>query len=153
MNKKVSTILTCGLMLGGSLLSSSAFAKEIQFPLGTESVDAVTNGTEVVFAQAFGTEKYVLGFDRDANNGDLIVSNVIWVGHETIDEAKLNNYKWKVLVSQSDVQKTPLYTFVNVATGDTLAFNDDNTLCTKGAKDSYAKDTKYRWNNRRKSAD
>ena len=143
MNKKVSTILTCGLMLGGSLLSSSAFAKEIQFPLGTESVDAVTNGTEVVFAQAFGTEKYVLGFDRDANNGNLIVSNVIWVGHETIDEAKLNNYKWKVLVSQSDVQKTPLYTFVNVATGDTLAFNDDNTLWTKGTKDSYAKDKKY----------
>jgi len=27
MNKKVSTLLTCGLMLGGSLLCSSAFAQ------------------------------------------------------------------------------------------------------------------------------
>ena len=30
MNKKVSTILTCGLMLGGSLLCSSAFAETIK---------------------------------------------------------------------------------------------------------------------------
>lgn len=63
MNKKVSTILTLSLMLGGSLLSSSAFAKDIQFPLGS-SVDKVANNDIVVFSQAFGTDKYVLGFTK-----------------------------------------------------------------------------------------
>ena len=51
MNKKVSTILTLSLMLGGSLLSSSAFAKDITFPLG-DGFDAVSNGSEVIFAQS-----------------------------------------------------------------------------------------------------
>jgi len=145
MNKKVSTILTCGLMLGGSLLSSSAFAKNITFPLG-DGVDAVTNGSEVVFAQSFeqtdgSIQKWVLGFERD---GKTIKASSINIEATEIDEAKLNNYKWKVLVSKSDVQTTPLYTFVNVATGDTLAFNkSDNSLWTKGADDSYAKDQKY----------
>ena len=144
MNKKVSTILTCGLMLGGSLLCSSAFAKNITFPLG-DGVDAVTNGSEVVFAQSFeqtdgSIKKWVLGFERD---GKTIKASSINIEAE-IDEAKLNNFKWKVLVSKSDVQTTPLYTFVNVATGDTLAFNkSDNSLWTKGADDSYAKDQKY----------
>ena len=144
MNKKVSTILTCGLILGGSLLCSSAFAKNITFPLG-DGVDAVTNGSEVVFAQSFeqtdgSIKKWVLGFERD---GKTIKASSINIEAE-IDEAKLNNFKWKVLVSKSDVQTTPLYTFVNVATGDTLAFNkSDNSLWTKGADDSYAKDQKY----------
>ena len=142
MNKKVSTILTLSLMLGGSLLSSSAFAKDITFPLG-DGFDAVSNGSEVIFAQSpNGTDKYVLGFER---NDNTIVPKIV-KSSEKIDEAKLDNYKWKVLVSKTDVQTTPLYTFVNVATGDTLAF-DNTSLWTKGAKDSYAKDQKYsfRW--------
>ena len=34
MNKKVSTLLTCGLMLGGSLLCSSAFAENLEGVVG-----------------------------------------------------------------------------------------------------------------------
>ena len=142
MNKNVSTILTLSLMLGGSLLSSSAFAKNITFPLG-DGVDAVTNGSEVIFAQGFnnGSEKWVLGFEKSDKTIKPIVKKIS--SNTKIDEATLDNYKWKVLVSESDVQENPLYTFVNVATGDTLAFNDDNTLWTKGADNSYAKGKKY----------
>ena len=126
-------------------MSSSAFAKDIQFPLG-DGVKTVANGDVVVFAQAFGTDKYVLGFTK---TGNQIQPSVIKVGSEKIDEAQLDNYKWKVLVSKTDVQKTPLYTFVNVATGDTLAFTG-TTLWTGYAKEAtatYAKDQKYsfRW--------
>ena len=145
MNKKVSTILTLSLMLGGSLLSSSAFAKDIQFPLGS-SVDKVANNDIVVFSQAFGTDKYVLGFTK---TGTQITPSVIKVGTDEVEEAKLDNYKWKVLVSKTDVQTTPLYTFVNVATGDTLAFQGTSlwTGYAKGAAATYAKDQKYsfRW--------
>ena len=38
MNKKVSTLLTCGLMLGGSLLVGTAFAQDTSIPNAKDKV-------------------------------------------------------------------------------------------------------------------
>ena len=139
MNKKVSTLLTLSLILGGSLLSSSAFAEA--FPLGSEPLKSVANGDEVVFFQK-GTNERVLGINVNADN----TKELTYVAKDAdFDKDKVANYKWKVLVGQTTT-KNPVYSFVNVATGDTLAFNDsDEPLFTNKAAKIYATDGKYQF--------
>ena len=142
MNKKVSTILTCGLMLGGSLLSSSAFAQA--FPLG-DVLTSVKTGDEVVFYQKGNSSERVLGVNVDANNDkELTYADASPKG--SFDKDEIANYKWRVVVGQTTLKKT-VYSFVNVATGDTLAFNDsDAPLFTdKDAKIYATADGKYQF--------
>ena len=143
MNKKVSTILTCGLMLGGSLLSSSAFAET--FPLADKALESVANGDEVVFYQKgqAGTER-ILGVAVDKKGNKSI--DVIDATANSFKKADINNYKWQVVVGRSTTQKT-LYSFVNVATGDTLAFDsqDKPMFTNKDAKVYATHEGKYQF--------
>ena len=142
MNKKVSTILTCGLMLGGSLLSSSAFAEE--FPLADKPLASVANGDEVVFYQKGSSSERILGVVVD-NKGVKSI-DVINATAKNFKKADINNYKWQVVVGQSTTKKT-IYSFVNVATKDTLAFNNqDQPIFTNADAKVYAThDGKYQF--------
>ena len=142
MNKKVSTILTLSLMLGGSLLSSSAFAEE--FPLADKPLASVANGDEVVFYQKGSSSERILGVVVD-NKGVKSI-DVIDATAKNFKKADINNYKWQVVVGQSTTKKT-IYSFVNVATKDTLAFdNQDKPIFTdKDAKVYATHDGKYQF--------
>ncbi len=142
MNKKVSTILTCGLILGGSLLSSSAFAEE--FPLADKPLASVANGDEVVFYQKGSSSERILGVVVD-NKGVKSI-DVIDATAKNFKKADINNYKWQVVVGQSTTKKT-IYSFVNVATKDTLAFNNqDQPIFTNADAKVYAThDGKYQF--------
>ena len=111
MNKKVSTILTVGLMLGGSLLSSTAFGQSTEIDMSlAKTLDEYSSGA-VLLEQSSN----FLGMDKD---GAVIVPKT-----ETIAPAEKNNYLWSVVVlPKSDSRPETQYQFVNVATGDTLAF-------------------------------
>ena len=124
MNKKVSTLLTCGLMLGGSLLCSSAFAEVL--PLGAKvSKDNkfVEGGTYFIVQDlgqtaVKGSSSYgVLGQEwRDDNQ--TAVRNMVGMLNWDLS-ADLNKYLWTV--SSASIQgKGKVYTFVNKATGETL---------------------------------
>ena len=115
MNKKVSTILTVGLMLGGSLLSSTAFGQSTEIDMSlAKTLDEYSSGA-VLLEQG----SQFLGFDK---NGAKTVSNT-----GTISPAEKNNYLWSVVVlPKSDSRAETQYQFVNVATGDTLAFTKND---------------------------
>ena len=117
MNKKVSTILTVGLMLGGSLLSSTAFGQSTAIDMSlAKTLDEYSSGA-VLLEQG----SQFLGFDE---NGAKTVSNT-----GTISPAEKNNYLWSVVVlPKSDSRSETQYQFVNVATGDTLAFTKNDGI-------------------------
>ena len=124
MNKKVSTLLTCGLMLGGSLLCSSAFAEVL--PLGAKvSKDNkfVEGGTYFIVQDlgqtaVKGSSSYgVLGQEWTDDN-QTAVRNMVGMLNWDLS-ADLNKYLWTV--SSASIQgKGKVYTFVNKATGETL---------------------------------
>ena len=64
MNKKVSTILTCGLILGGSLLSSSAFADPINNLVANKAATSVEANTSYVLVQKANSGDVVYGFEK-----------------------------------------------------------------------------------------
>ena len=131
MNKKVSTLLTCGLMLGGSLLSSSAFAEVL--PIG-EKVSAdnkfVNGGTyfivqdEGAAATDASTQYGALGMKWSDVNQTAVEHIVGMLGNDQSlnygnEPMSLDNYLWTV--TSSTIQgKGTVYTFVNRATGETL---------------------------------
>ena len=128
MNKKVSTLLTLSLMLGGSLLSSSAFAEsfgEAEWNLKT----SVANDAVVVLAQDWvengTTEHYALGLYNDGTVGAVATPKVVKFGSELEEGTVLKNYLWRVKVTGPDVlgANKSRYQFINEATGDTLKFN------------------------------
>ena len=88
MNKKVSTILTCGLILGGSLLSSSAFA-QATLPIG----DKVSASNKL---KADGSTTYFIVQDNGAATvGDSPVLGMQW-------DDELTQEKVKFLVRDAD---------------------------------------------------
>ena len=115
MNKKVSTILTVGLMLGGSLLANSAFAQSETIKMDlAEDLKEYTSGTVLLHQGA-----NYLGITKSGDTRE--VSSAVEGG--TIASSKKNNYLWEVVVlPKSDSRTVEQYQFINVATGDTLAF-------------------------------
>ena len=130
MNKKVSTILTLSLMLGGSLLSSSAFA-QTTLPIG----DKVSASNKL---KADGSTTYFIVQDNGAATvGDSPVLGMQWDDELTQEKVKFlvrdanvtitgdyNRFLWTVKTS-SDGGKYA-YEFTNVATGQKLTVDNNS---------------------------
>ena len=112
MNKKVSTLLTCGLILGGSLLSSSAFAEILK--LG-EKVTEIPDGGGYYYMVFGGDRAY--GIDGVSKE-----TNTINDGFANEDEdLNLQGYIWKVVGTSQFGEYS--YTFENALTGDVLRYD------------------------------
>ena len=128
MNKKVSTLLTVGLMLGGSLLSSSAFAQTGKLIGEAATAESFKSG-ETYFLYTGNT---VLGMsDLNAEGVTAILAHQ---GTDTKESGKglsdkfeeADNYMWTVTLEAregSDSQLHWYYTFTNKATGKQLLYN------------------------------
>ena len=128
MNKKVSTLLTVSLMLGGSLLSSSAFAQSSLSFGGAnwELNETVTDEATVVLAQDWnsGSEKYAVGLYEEDSRDAVVSPRVVKFGDALESGTVLDNYLWRVRVFEPEVTGgIHSYQFINVATGDTLKFD------------------------------
>ena len=88
MNKKVSTLLTCGLILGGSLLSSSAFAEKISDLVETTPAATIEANAQYVMVQTIGGTDYVYGFQVKA---DGKIQQVVQKFSTNIDAEDLAN--------------------------------------------------------------
>ena len=130
MNKKVSTLLTCGLMLGGSLLASTAFA-QTTLPIG----DKVSASNKL---KADGSTTYFIVQDNgSATVGDSPVLGMQWADALTQKKVEFlvrdadvtisgdyNRFLWTV-ESSSDGGKYA-YIFTNVATGQKLTVDNNS---------------------------
>ena len=116
MNKKVSTIFAMAALAGG-VFCGSAYAANINFPLGAAKT-TVANGNAVLMVQ--GTT--AVGFNQNSQSPNSIITNS--TSDTAFPEENARNYTWAVRVTPADdTRDYPLYTFVNVVTGDTLSFN------------------------------
>ena len=129
MNKKVSTILTCGLILGGSLLCSSAFAETIK--LAKEPATKIEANKQYAIVQDFGTNgKWVYAFsEADKTTGKFydVVTKAAeeeeYLTIETGDES-VEGFMWNVAkASGSEEAADPKFTykFTNVGTQTVLS--------------------------------
>ena len=125
MNKKVSTILTLSLMLGGSLLSSSAFAQAYSFGGAEWNLkEDVSDNATVVLAQDWNSDKYAVGLYEEDSRDAVVTPKVVRFGDALENGTVLENYLWRVKVYEPEVTGgIHSYQFINVATGDTLKFN------------------------------
>ena len=150
MNKKVSTIFAMAALMGG-VFSGSAYAKTLtDFPVGITNgdvteVSTLSNGAQVALTQ----NGYLLGFFKNTE-GVAEPAAIAATGTE-IEDTKVLNYAWQVLVSKSSDNSHNVYTFVNVATKDTLSFDTNGALHITGDLDSnnkkiWAKDDNGRYN-------
>ena len=127
MNKKVSTILTVGLMLGGSLLSSSAFAEKLSLASAPET--EIENGGTYFLVFGSGSNARVYGFDHVSLQTNQIVDGFA----DPNEDLKYNGtdvpvkaYLWTVGVSQQFGKFS--YTFTNALTGDVLRYDEDGNI-------------------------
>ena len=124
MNKKVSTILTCGLILGGSLLSSSAFADQISSLV--TAANSVEAGSQYVLMQTVsGGNKVVYGLEKQS---DGTIKEVVVPFGTNIDNDDLANYAWTIsedstLVAGGTPSKRFYYSFHNVGLNVDLRVN------------------------------
>ena len=125
MNKKVSTILTCGLILGGSLLTSSAFAQDL-LKIGDLATELETGVTYHLVMDGAGADDWAYGFESYSQQTGKITPCYAKVDNTngTTDDA--DAYLWTV--TESDRSSTPgtsewVYTLTNVKTGKVLRFN------------------------------
>ena len=125
MNKKVSTILTLSLMLGGSLLSSSAFAQAYSFGGAEWNLkEDVSDNATVVLAQDWNSDKYAVGLYEEDSRDAVVTPKVVRFGDALENGTVLGNYLWRVKVYEPEVTGgIHSYQFINVATGDTLKFD------------------------------
>ena len=98
MNKKVSTLLTVALALGGSLLSTSAFAQN------------------TVVTKPVSGNAYYIATDKADNMGCFLNQGGQWW-----QDANTNKALWKVNVATNGSLTT--YTFTNVNTGEVICFD------------------------------
>ena len=127
MNKKVSTLLTCGLMLGGSLLCSSAFAEKLNLASAPEA--EIENGGTYFLVFGSGSNARVYGFDHVSLQTNQIEDGFA----DPNEDLKYNGadvpvkaYLWKVGVSQQFGKFS--YTFTNALTGDVLRYDEDGAI-------------------------
>ena len=126
MNKKVSTLLTCGLMLGGSLLCSSAFAQTGAL-IGSQVSATDFESSSTYFLM--GSGNVVIGME-DLNlvdqTTDIIVSQATGRGGLSDDMDVADNYMWRVTQTPKDVTNPTgdqVYTLTNIGTGKQLLIN------------------------------
>ena len=126
MNKKVSTLLTCGLMLGGSLLCSSAFAQTGALIGSQVSATDFESGSTYFL---MGSGNVVIGME-DLNlvdqTTDIIVSQATGRGGLSDDMDVADNYMWRVTQTPKDVTNPTgdqVYTLTNIGTGKQLLIN------------------------------
>ena len=125
MNKKVSTLLTVALTLGGSLLTSSAFAESVKKLVGEDAVaitsfsdkDAAGNvydGQQFVMVQTINSVQYAYGFEEnpDGTIKQIVVKYDKDNGFKSED---LSKFAWEI--DEVKTFEMYYYTFKNVATG------------------------------------
>ena len=123
MNKKVSTVLTCGLILGGSLLSSSAFAEKISDLVETTPAATIEANAQYVMVQTIGGTDYVYGFQVKA---DGKIQQVVQKFSTNIDAEDLANYAWQITEKQNEFNTAQYtYSFHNVGANADLRTNKE----------------------------
>ena len=144
MNKKFSTLLTFGLLVGGSLVSVANAAGETKLPLGNP-ISVFKNGTYFVVqdednSNDASVDDIVMGFSKGATDAEITanatkalasVDNDLGVVFESGDTEK--NYIWKVTQTKAGKADayTYTYTFENLGTGKKLTLQSDKaTLLT-----------------------
>ena len=147
MNKKVSTLLTCGLMLGGSLLCSSAFAQGNLVGTQVSATDFENNLDKNPTYFIMSSGEVALGM----SDLDLVNQTTSYQGvyknniSDDIDEA--DNFMWKVTESLrvvDDPNGGKVYTLTNVGTGKQLLIKSDKSgLLTDYSDTSKAADPSY----------
>ena len=127
MNKKVSTILTLSLMLGGSLLSSSAFAQATEtLPIGdrVSSANKFVDGGRYFIVQD-GYNDIALGFVYDNESTQANVNVTLAKRADHVAKADWSKYIWIARVVSSDGGKYA-YSFENEYTHQLLRVNYNN---------------------------
>ena len=123
MNKKVSTVLTCGLILGGSLLSSSAFAEKISDLVEATPAATIEANAQYVMVQTIGGTDYVYGFQVKA---DGKIQQVVQKFSTNIDADDLANYAWEITEKQNEFNTAQYtYSFHNVGANADLRTNKE----------------------------
>ncbi|MDY3069225.1 MAG: DUF6383 domain-containing protein [Parabacteroides sp.] len=135
MNKKVSTLLTVGLMLGGSLLSSSAFAhtpeyRTIRTYAGITAVDATINHitadkwyqlrTTMIDKQTGEKISALLVQERDQQTGKLYLKAV---PEKECYNVYLLPSLWRIKYTEKDGVGGGKFTFVNKETNMELSYD------------------------------
>ena len=133
MNKKVSTILTLSLVLGGSLLSSSAFAEKEKIsdlveqtttaPIAPQPAATIEAGAQYVMVQTINSEDYVYGFQVKA---DGTIQQIVQKFSTNIDAEDLANYAWEITEKQNEFNTAQYtYSFYNVGAKAALRTNKE----------------------------
>ena len=151
MNKKVSTILTCGLILGGSLLSSSAFAESVESLLGgsaklnkvvdfnaKDAAGNENNGANYVMVQTVSGTDWAYGFDlkEDGTIQQLVVpfKGLLDGKSQDANFSKEDLAKFAWTVKQTTVGNVTYYTFYNLETKSYLRVDVDGKANADGTK-------------------
>ncbi|WP_455635249.1 DUF6383 domain-containing protein [Parabacteroides sp.] len=140
MNRKISTLLTAGLLMAGSLCGS-AWAKDINLPIGDKALTGknLTSGKEVFMS----INSQLYGFKEIGKTGDakdkIIPAGVIGASSETmLPEEDLAGYIWTVTWTTGASEYS--YKLVNKATGQTLRIKKDGSAVELNTKEE-AKNT------------
>ena len=147
MNKKVSTIFAMAALMGG-VFSGSAYAVELSsFPANSNNpiaASAFNNGTQVVLSQQVGRQTLLLGYEKTGSNPSAV--SVIDAA-SPIEDTDVLNYAWRVFVHRNTANTQNVYSFINVATGDTLSFDTTGAVrITDRSNEVYATDSNGRYN-------
>ena len=120
MNRKISTLLTAGLLVAGSLCGSAFAQNSIQSLLGLGSAVTELKSGAYVMTDANGL---AYGFTSVSEDGVLREGTLDYNATSITDDEKDNvkQYIWKVTVTENLGAYS--YKFENVATGKTLRVN------------------------------
>ena len=144
MNKKFSTLLTMGLLMGGSLVSVANATGEVTLPIGNQVSEFKSNKKYFVVQDNDGTlddtNSFLLGFAKDADVATKVVDASTqlkgtagsWTSTDatgTIAKLETNSYIWKVTETKEGSGATAkyFYTFTNESTGKKLMLKADKT--------------------------
>ena len=120
MNRKISTLLTAGLLVAGSLCGSAFAQNSIRGLLGLGSAVTELKSGAYVMTDANGL---AYGFTSVSEDGVLREGTLDYNATSITDDEKDNvkQYIWKVTVTENLGAYS--YKFENVATGKTLRVN------------------------------
>ena len=125
MNKKVSTLLTMGLFVGGSLLSV-VNAEDLQ---DLQNFIKKSNNLPAAAAKLENGKSYFLGIDGVYLHSSLDDKKLTYTfvdGTEDIKKEDLNGYLWTVIEAEQASGKMG-YKFQNAETGEEIFFVTDGT--------------------------
>ena len=127
MNKKVSTLLTVGLMLGGSLLSSSAFAQETAVNLDLTKADTKLDSYYYVGLANKSVYLTLNEVKDDANNKEYTSLTGVAAGNDfstVLAEGDKALFSVKIVTAGT----ARYFELVNKETGESVVFNATETL-------------------------